>query len=203
MGFSRQDYWSGLPFPSPGFKAWSLSCLLGESLNLLGPQLLCLQDTPTPTSLNFQGQPGISAKCPAGGQAHDASTWALWRRVLTSFFLPFPSCSLAGQFFIFIIHSVPNTHRPEPYLCSHQLSNNIQSYFIKFCSLNRVLQRSLENSLAVQWLELWDSTAEGNGLSLIGELRPQKLRDMNPPKKEKFLSFILTWYLTFLIINNH
>ena len=27
MGFSRQEYWSGLPFPSPNYK-WCLNCLL-------------------------------------------------------------------------------------------------------------------------------------------------------------------------------
>ena len=32
MGFSRQEYWSGLPFPSP-YKTGSLALILGIKLN--------------------------------------------------------------------------------------------------------------------------------------------------------------------------
>ena len=39
MGFSRQEYWSGLPFPSPGGSSWPrdrtwVSCIGGRHFNL-------------------------------------------------------------------------------------------------------------------------------------------------------------------------
>ena len=49
LGFSRQEYWSGLPFPSP-MHACMLSCFsrvrLYATLWTAAPRLLCPQDSP-------------------------------------------------------------------------------------------------------------------------------------------------------------
>ena len=44
MGFSRQEYWSGLPFPSSGFwpRAWTLaSCIAGRFYTIWAPISVC------------------------------------------------------------------------------------------------------------------------------------------------------------------
>ena len=85
MGFSRQEYWSGLPFPSPGdlpdpgiepgspaFQADALtseppgkpSSELGMSKSWLGLSVSCLTNR---ISVVAQGGPWASLQCSSGG----------------------------------------------------------------------------------------------------------------------------------------
>ena len=116
MGFSRQEYWSGLPFPSPGdlpvpgielgspaLLAYSLPTELpGKPRYMYFPFLLSLPSTPA-TSLNpsrLSQSPGLSSLCYVATSNDDfAFNWTLCSISV----IPLRSCLMKFHHYLFII----------------------------------------------------------------------------------------------------
>ena len=66
MGFSRQEYWSGVPLPSPQMREADYKFTLG---------LLTVRAVSTPTPQLFKGQRQFSTKCDSAAQGTSDNVW--------------------------------------------------------------------------------------------------------------------------------
>ena len=162
MGFSRQEYWSGLPFPSPQNR-FLLAIYLDSLVCIFQPQSLSLPLPFQPGNFKFVWNVSNSISALFQFQFQFShSVDSLWPHELQNARPPCPS-------------PTPGVH-PNPCPLSQQCHPNISSSVVPFSSC----PQSFPAPGAFQMSQLFTSGSQSIGVSASTSVLPKKIQDWFP-----------------------